>query len=67
FRAAAGRYRRGTALQRGVRLDERMPGSGLGLAIARDLARLYGGTLTLGESSLGGLGVVVDLPAAVEQ
>lgn len=55
---------RGSALQRGVRLDERTPGSGLGLAIARDLARLYGGTLALGESSLGGLQVSVSLPSA---
>jgi signal transduction histidine kinase len=51
------------ALQRGGRLDERKPGSGLGLAIARDLAKLYGGTLTLGQSQLGGLKVEVDLPA----
>ena len=35
----------------------------LGLAIARDLAKLYGGTLTLGQSQLGGLQVELDLPA----
>jgi len=57
---------RGTALQRGVRLDECKPGSGLGLAIAQDLARLYGGTLTLGQSQWGGLEVLVNLPAASE-
>ncbi|HEY3146309.1 MAG TPA: ATP-binding protein [Dongiaceae bacterium] len=53
-----------TALQRGGRLDERKPGSGLGLTIALDLATLYGGTLTLGRSPLGGLKVELDLPAA---
>jgi signal transduction histidine kinase len=57
---------RGTVLQRGVRLDEHKPGSGLGLTIARDLAMLYGGTLQLGGSQLGGLEAVVSLPAATD-
>lgn len=56
--------RRAIALQRGGRLDERKPGSGLGLTIAQDLATLYGGSLTLGQSPLGGLLVTIDLPAA---
>ena len=55
---------RALALQRGGRLDERKPGSGLGLTIAMDLATLYGGSLTLGQSPLGGLKVQLDLPAA---
>lgn len=55
---------RAKALQRGGRLDERTPGSGLGLTIALDLATLYGGSLTLGQSALGGLKVELDLPAA---
>lgn len=55
---------RAAALQRGGRLDERKPGSGLGLTIAQDLAKLYGGSLVLGQSALGGLLVTVDLPAA---
>lgn len=55
---------RAKALQRGGRLDERKPGSGLGLTIALDLATLYGGSLTLGQSALGGLKVELDLPAA---
>jgi signal transduction histidine kinase len=54
---------RAKALQRGGRLDERTPGSGLGLTIALDLATLYGGSLTLGRSALGGLKVELDLPA----
>jgi signal transduction histidine kinase len=35
----------------------------LGLAIARDLARLYGGDITMEESPLGGLRVQLVLPA----
>lgn len=49
--------------QRGVRADEQVPGSGLGLAIVDDLARLYGGTVTLTDSALGGLRAVLVLPA----
>ena len=52
------------ALRRGGRLDEQTPGSGLGLAIASDLTALYGGSLTLSRSALGGLRVELDLPAA---
>lgn len=55
---------RAAVLQRGVRLDEARPGSGLGLAIVVDLARLYGGHLTLDTSDAGGLGVCLSLPAA---
>ncbi len=51
-------------LRRGRRLDESVPGSGLGLDITRDLARLYGGSVTLGRSPLGGLKAQLDLPAA---
>ena len=48
----------------GLRLDESTPGSGLGLAVVRDVARLYGGDLRLGDSPLGGLRVELVLPAA---
>ncbi len=48
--------------ERGERLDESVPGSGLGLAIVRDIARLYGGAMSLGESPLGGLEVLLILP-----
>jgi signal transduction histidine kinase len=51
------------ALKRGMRLDETKPGSGLGLAIVSDLVEEYGGSLELGRSKLGGLKVVVRLPA----
>jgi signal transduction histidine kinase len=50
------------ALARGVRLDEQAPGTGLGLAIVSDLARAYGGALTLDASELGGLRAQLDLP-----
>jgi len=50
-------------LQRGVRADEAAPGSGLGLAIALDLAELYGGSITLNDSPLGGLRVRLQLPS----
>ena len=49
-------------LQRGVRADEVAPGSGLGLAIVRDLAELYGGSISLGDSPLGGLRARLVLP-----
>jgi signal transduction histidine kinase len=53
---------RQAVLQRGVRADEALPGSGLGLAIVRDLADLYGGTIALDTSPLGGLLARLDLP-----
>jgi two-component system osmolarity sensor histidine kinase EnvZ len=36
--------------------------TGLGLAIARDIARIHGGDITLGESRLGGLKAVLTVP-----
>jgi signal transduction histidine kinase len=53
---------RARAMQRGERFDESVPGTGLGLAIVRDIAKLYGGNVTLDESSLGGLEVNLELP-----
>jgi signal transduction histidine kinase len=50
-----------TILRRGVRLDEKLPGSGIGLAIVNDLAEVYGLTLDVRKSDLGGLAVVVGL------
>ena len=61
-----GAAQRAQAVERGVRLDETVPGTGLGLAIVQDLAAIYGGRLDLGPADLGGLRVVLALPAARE-
>jgi len=53
---------RSRAMQRGERFDESVPGTGLGLAIVRDISKLYGGNITLGESPLGGLATRLELP-----
>jgi signal transduction histidine kinase len=49
--------------KRGVQLDEKLPGSGIGLAIVSDLADVYGLTIDVRRSDLGGLSVEVSLPA----
>ncbi|MBJ7578022.1 HAMP domain-containing histidine kinase [Devosia sp. MC532] len=51
-------------LRRGVRLDEKTPGSGLGLDIVKELVDVYGGSLDLKRSTLGGLLVELRLPSA---
>jgi signal transduction histidine kinase len=56
--------RRSEVMQRGRRLDERVPGSGLGLSIVVDIAELYGGALSLDEAPTGGLRARLELPAA---
>jgi signal transduction histidine kinase len=53
---------REAVLQRGVRADEAAPGSGLGLAIVRDLADVYGGSISLDTSPQGGLRARLRLP-----
>jgi signal transduction histidine kinase len=54
---------RDAVLQRGVRADETEPGAGFGLAIVRDLAEVYGGSISLEESLLSGLRARLRLPA----
>ena len=49
-------------LQRGVRADQRAGGSGLGLAIVSDLAELYGGSVILETTPLGGTRARLELP-----
>ncbi len=50
-----------SALKRGAKLDEITPGSGLGLSIVNDLIVLYGGSIELAQSKLGGLEVSINL------
>lgn len=56
--------RREAVFARGARLDESVPGSGLGLSIARDVAGLYGGSVSLEDAPGGGCRAVARLPAA---
>jgi signal transduction histidine kinase len=53
---------RNVVIRRGVRADEKSGGSGLGLAIVHDLAELYGGSLFLETSPLGGLRANLRVP-----
>lgn len=56
---------RSRLFDRGVRLDTSKPGTGLGLAIVRDVAEIYGGSVSLGHSDdMGGLAVELTLPGA---
>jgi len=48
----------------GRRLDEAAPGYGFGLPITRELVELYGGSLTLARSDLGGLRATATLPSS---
>jgi signal transduction histidine kinase len=52
------------ALLPGMRLDETAPGNGFGLSITRELAELYGGSIGLSRSGMGGLRVALVLPGA---
>ncbi|SHF73899.1 Signal transduction histidine kinase [Kaistia soli DSM 19436] len=49
----------------GRRTDETTPGHGFGLSITRELAELYGGSLTLSRNAPRGLRVALTLPAAI--
>jgi len=55
---------REAVLQRGVRADEAAPGSGLGLAIVRDIAEVYGGSISLEVSPLGGVRARLRFPGS---
>lgn len=49
-------------LERGTRADEHVDGQGLGLAMVREIVALYGGEITIGDSTLGGARIEVVLP-----
>jgi len=53
---------RARILQRGVRTDENVPGYGLGLAMVHDTVDLYGGSLVIDSSPLGGARFSLRLP-----
>ncbi|MCB1869385.1 MAG: HAMP domain-containing histidine kinase [Gammaproteobacteria bacterium] len=56
--------RQSEVLERGRRLDEKVPGTGLGLDITRDIAGLYRGSIRLRRAASGGLSALLELPAA---
>ncbi len=57
-----GRADRARVLQRGGRADEATPGHGLGLSMVHDTVELYGGTLRIDSSLLGGARFELRLP-----
>ncbi len=54
-------------LQRGTRLDESAPGHGIGLAVVRDIAKSYGGSVSIDVSDLGGAAITVEIPPTAER
>ena len=56
---------RARVLERGVRTDESVPGHGLGLAMVHDTVDLYGGSLSIDASSLGGARFSLTVAGAV--
>ncbi len=54
--------RREEVLGRGTRLDEQVAGHGLGLGIVRDMVEAWSGRLSLEDSPLEGLRILVQLP-----
>ncbi len=56
---------RDAVLQRGVRADEAAPGSGFGLAIVREVAEVYGGSVSVDASASGGVRAELRLPSIV--
>ncbi len=54
-------------LQRGTRLDESAPGHGIGLAVVRDIAKSYGGSVSIDVSDFGGAAITVEIPPTAER
>jgi signal transduction histidine kinase len=53
---------RAKVLQRGGRVDEATPGHGIGLSMVHDTVALYGGTMRIDASELGGARFELALP-----
>jgi two-component system sensor histidine kinase PhoQ len=45
-----------------MRLDESTPGHGIGLAVVKEIAKSYGGKLSIRRSELGGAEIMVSIP-----
>ena len=54
---------RDAMFERGKRLDESVPGTGLGMAIVHDIVEICEGSVALSTSDMGGLKIVVIIPA----
>lgn len=52
---------RDRVLLRGARLDERQIGQGIGLSVVNELVSLYGGTISIDQSPLGGAQITIQL------
>ena len=57
---------RAHVLTRGGRADEDTPGYGLGLAMVHDTVALYGGTMVIESSELGGARFELKLPGRAQ-
>ena len=53
--------------RRGHRADNEIAGHGIGLSIVNDIVQVYGGTLDIGASKLGGAKIIVKLPGNLGQ
>lgn len=53
-------------LQRGGRASDDVPGQGIGLAVVRDIVEVYGGSIRIERSPLGGARVAVEFPPRVQ-
>jgi two-component system sensor histidine kinase PhoQ len=51
--------------RRGHRADHEIAGHGIGLSIVNDIVHVYGGTLDIGTSKLGGAKIIVKLPGSL--
>ena len=52
---------RNSILHRGMRADEKVPGHGIGLSIVVDIIELYGGEISIGDSTLGGAAIEISV------